>query len=94
MSFHVGQMVVCVRFIPSDAFDIPGAIPAVGSVYTVGFVTLDFRGIEAIGLVELPGQSDCGLPIGFIASHFRPVKQTSIEIFQQMLVNPPREVVS
>jgi hypothetical protein len=94
MALNVGQQVVCIEYIRSAIDEFAGASPTKGGIYTVQTVVLDFRAVESITLAEIPVVELNGRRTCFVAAHFRPVKQTSIEIFQQLLVNPPREVVS
>jgi hypothetical protein len=93
--FHVGQRVVCVS---APKRPIAGLIdPVTGCVYTV-------RGIDPI---RLPTERTYGIyleeihnslhPIweveySFYADRFRPVKDTSIEVFRSLLSPIPEEV--
>lgn len=94
MIFRVGQEVVCIRTERGG----PPPFATVGMAYTISEVlwhdadatydpgaTLQFH--------ELRFEGDDEWVPGFKAEYFRPVKTTSIEVFRQMLVNPPREVV-
>lgn len=87
MSLQVGQKVVCVdddNWLNSDK---PGPHPVKGHVYTVA-EQKTFKRIAAVSLDEFyPGHF-------FMARRFRPVKATSIDVFLQMLVTPPKEPVS
>lgn len=92
MAFHVGQMVVCVD---DEDLNEPVAAPIKGQVYTVRDVVFEPASCrpspDGLNFVELPDRVHFR---GYWVGRFRPVKQTSIEIFQQLLVNPPKEVVS
>lgn len=102
MSFHVGQRVVCVDdsmgIFPGCSLDLAGLCR--GQIYTVrGLDTIKFphfcAGWAVVLLEEIVRQPDPnGIgEVGFSRHRFRPVKTTSIEIFRQMFVTPPREVV-
>ena len=84
MSFHVGQQVVCVD-------DTDTALVVKGCVYTVARVCGDGYSVRrkefGPGLKLIEASPANGMD-GFCASRFRPVKQTSIEVFRQLLVNP------
>jgi hypothetical protein len=95
MSFHVGQKVVCVDTSPAWPHRRGNAAPiSKGLVYTIREVGLtnpaDPAELPCVRLCEVLHGNDA--PIW--AHRFRPVRTTSIEIFQQMLVNPPKEKVS
>ncbi|QRG06121.1 hypothetical protein EZH22_24535 [Xanthobacter dioxanivorans] len=88
--FHVGQRVVCI----TDVYSVPAAknlldngykFPTKGMRYTIrhickinGSVCL----LEEIVNHPLPWKSE---EPGFGLSHFRPVKDTSIEVFRALL---------
>lgn len=91
--FHIGQRVVCV-----DATDGGGCFPPTmdgllkGAVYTVRWAGLSVSSREAIRVEEitrtkLPGTDH---EVGFLASRFRPVDETRLEVFRQMLAPTPR----
>ena len=92
--FHVGQMVVCVDDSVSPAnFFIPATYPSKGHIYTI-------RGIQDLGnglavLLEeilnrpFPYATGDSEP-SFLASRFRPVRQTSIEQFTSILNQAPQ----
>lgn len=99
MPFHVGQKVVCV-----DVSERPHARPwagqyrpVLGCVYTVrGWVQAiwddDPPGIVLEEIIN-PTSPITGREPYFNPARFRPVKTTSIEIFQKMLVPSLREKV-
>jgi hypothetical protein len=96
MMFHVGQKVVCV-----DEFDFiePDEVPPVkGHVYTIRGMTDKGEGLFIVleEIVNLPRQYDEGFAEAeFDAECFRPVRTTSIEIFERMLTQlPNKETVS
>lgn len=88
MSFHRNQKVVCV-----DAKGAPELTK--GAVYTI-FTFLPAPGFDCLGRYTEGGvtlHEVEAVTVGFAARRFRPVKDTSIEVFRQMLVTPPKEVV-
>lgn len=86
--FHVGQNVVCIR---GNGFGLKK-----GHIYTVSALEppaySKYTGRVDIGLRLLEARPRPGCS-AFCASRFRPVKQTSIEIFRQLLVSPPKSPV-
>lgn len=105
MSFHVGQRVVCVDddFGPHSSHPKLSGVhwPQRGAVYTIramDFIAASYGEGTVLWFHEItnPVVKFRDLPpmeVAFVAKFFRPVKTTSIEIFRQMLVTPPREVV-
>lgn len=97
--FHVGQRVACIAA-PSRAavrlFPSSVVFPEVGCVYTIrAFV----RGMSLSGVVtglvfeEIVNPSaPTGVEYNFAMRRFRPVKDTSIEIFRSLLSPIPEEV--
>lgn len=90
--FHVGQLVVCVD---ERQGVIPEPTPLAGlrkrAVYTVRTFTQGhvFReGVaDAVWLEEVSRPRDRP----FAAWRFRPVDETKLSIFREMLVTPPKE---
>lgn len=77
--FHVGQRVVCV--------DASGATMLIkNNIYTVAAVSPAGRGIR---LYETCPGSDYH---GFRAERFRPVHETNIDIFRQILIDAPKQI--
>lgn len=96
MSFHVGQLVVCV----DDAAhpEWPGIHRPCGlrrgHVYTVRDANLRRHGRDCIRLVEIfrpPLGSDESEP-PFYEVRFRPIDDTKLAIFRKLLTDIPREV--
>jgi hypothetical protein len=89
--FHIGQQVVCV-----DALGAPQLVK--GDIYTVTLVlpveVSVWRGVicEMGGLLLEEAEPSFG-DVGFATPRFRPVKPTSIEVFRQLLVRPPKAPV-
>lgn len=95
MSFHVGQRVVCVddsRYARGHGFEVT---PVKGSTYTIrDFAEReDGLGVRLIEIVNpegnyrwRPGLTECTFHI----RRFRPVRDTDISIFTNMLV-PTKE---
>ena len=76
--FHVGQQVVC-------------AWPC-GCVYTIRAIAYErtyLGGLPALGIwveeISNPIHAATGVEFGFTADRFRPVKDTSIEVFRAFL---------
>lgn len=101
MSYIPGQRCVCVRdYFPFQAgAPYGGAMPVKGQVYTIRDVLAYQAGDIVCGIIfttdmvfllleEIPG-SHC-----FDAVAFRPFRETSIEVFKRLLVNPPKIPVS
>jgi hypothetical protein len=80
--FEVGQQVVCVDNKPRDWRPFGDPLH-VGGVYTVAGITLGGEGV-------LLHEAVAGSPTGYWANRFRPVRKTSIEVFEQMLAPPPK----
>jgi hypothetical protein len=87
MMFHVGQQVVCVDDKPRPGYsDI--AMPVRGLVYTIkwiGYFYVEHRKTVCVELCEIIRPR----PVPFIASRFRPVRTTSIEVFERLLTQVP-----
>jgi len=96
--FHVGQQVVCVASRWPTYYHIHcDTLPKHGSIYTVR-ATVTVCGELGLFLEEIinPPSAFTNAPAQEQAFHcdgFRPVKQTSIEIFRQILVSPPKSPV-
>lgn len=87
--FHVGQQVVCVDASP-DWRGRPTNVVK-NAVYTIAEIgEPDSTGALGLILVEVRPQYR-GRP-GYRASRFRPVRKTSIEIFERMLTKAPESV--
>lgn len=86
MHFHVGQMVVCVddsleTYRHLDPHGGAGkGWPVKGRIYTVRGLGIAM-GIPGLHLEEIVREWECP----FAASRFRPVKETSIEIFRKLV---------
>lgn len=97
MSFHVGQKVVCVDDSPHPSPNFCGIKHLKkNSIYTVrGFGYYPVTGSHGLYVEELilPIHYPSGLEYAYAPRQFRPLRTTSIEVFQQMLVNPPKELV-
>jgi len=84
--FHIGQQVKCVKvgawqFVPDDGIeDIGGSFPVADGIYTVAGGHIREDGDTYLFLNEFEGKA-------FLATHFRPVKQTNIDCFTSLL-NP------
>ncbi len=98
--FHVGQKVVRVSSgskTPREANaalrhpHLTSDLPTVGGVYTVRkIVRCSYDGETSLLLKECDNSHYPGLEPAFGASHFRPVRETNIDVFTAMLV-PSRE---
>lgn len=107
MVFHVGQKVVCVDdglrvkwrkrgwFEKYRKYTYIGHNLNRGDVYTIMGIQA-FKADNGTFAVLFLAEAAHSMPwryMGFPAHQFRPVKTTSIEVFRQMLVNPPGEEV-
>lgn len=88
--FRVGQRVYCVDAIPSfDWHRIDVNWPVVGCVYTIRGIMISIRGNACLLLEEVINERRVCLE-GFVepafsGRRFRPVKDTSIEVFRALL---------
>jgi hypothetical protein len=85
MSFHVGQLVVCVDDAPHF---YGGKRLTKGRVYTVTGDAIDHAGDYGISVAEATARGT-GY---FLASRFRPVDEKRIEVFKRIAANPKIEV--
>ena len=107
MSFQIGQQVVCVsdRF-STDAFwrQSVKTLPRLGSIYTIREICEGSglqQGIIGFCLYEIvnprayfPRNGELVLlEPAFDSKHFRPVKRTSIDVFERLLAPKRRELV-
>lgn len=101
--FRIGQRVVCIRDVNEGygwAATNKYSVPKVGCVYTIR----DFDGADGLRVEEVVNPlMDCihtatGLHIfdepSFDTDRFRPVKETSIDVFTAMLAPTPNKKVS
>lgn len=96
MSFHVGQQVVCVsdRFSHSEYWRCAvRTLPRLNGIYTIREIREgygDQRGLIGFCFYEFTNpraQFERGdVEPGFISKHFRPMRKTSIELFEKLLV--------
>lgn len=98
MMFHVGQKVVCVNDVPTNPRLRPArAFIKRGNIYEIRWIGScpfePWRDYDPfVRLVGIHRNGDHEYPdFPFAGFRFRPVKTTSIEIFQKMLVPSPRE---
>lgn len=92
--FHVGQHVVCVKKDPWKSVNIVGADgygPALNEVCFVTDVGLSVEGV----ILRLRGWEvdPKGVQWAFRARRFRPLQDSRLDIFRQLLVNPPKQGV-
>src|SRR5262245_26979133 len=96
MAFHVGQKVVCIA-------DCNGSVPVHtikrGDVLTIREIQADclrqsgvtMGGLRFIEIVNEATPTYFGMfEADYDPDKFRPLRTTSIEVFRQMLVNPPK----
>lgn len=95
MSFHVGQLVVCVDDAPLNPLRISAREDGLrrGAVYTVRD-TLTFRGEACVRLAEIvrPIRSDDDFETPMLARRFRPVDEKRIEVFRKALISPRQPI--
>lgn len=91
MSFHVGQLVVCVDDRPrrgSVVYHLPVPLRR-GTVYTIIDTGVSNKGAPIVRIAEaLPHKGSSG----FFADRFRPVDETRLEVFRKIAANPKIEV--
>ena len=101
MSFHVGQLVLCIKVGPWRHGYGDEAFPVGGQVYTVRRIEPaagDEPGLMLHEINNTPRFYSC--PHGtvfdekcFASSHFRPLDDTKLEIFRAALAPTPRKRV-
>jgi hypothetical protein len=88
-----GDLVVCVDASVHGKTRHPGkGLLKVGAIYTVRGLTYSDRQKEQgvyLQEIHLPLYRD-GSEYGFKLSRFRPVRKSSIQVFREMLVSPPK----
>lgn len=89
--FHVGQLVVCVDD-EINAVDFPVTLPVRGVVYTIRRVK-NHCGDLAVLVHEIVSPAPVVGEYGYLASRFRPVVDSHLDVFREMLVRPPTERV-
>lgn len=97
--FHVGQHVVCVKRGKWKREDLLGEThPHYGQVFTVR--AIDYRGGRAVLRFEeirnpamRRGPDGSPAEVKYWASRFRPLQDSCLDIFRQLLVNPPKQGV-
>jgi hypothetical protein len=85
--FEIGQQVACVNddWVPSHNFAIPPGLPYKGGVYTI----YGFRGDDDWDDRLFLKLEEYKLCYSFLAEHFKPVRKTSIEVFNKALLARP-----
>jgi hypothetical protein len=98
MSFSVGQQVVCVNEVFSSCPYWRAAVrafPRLHSIYTIRSIR-EAHGLIGLCFFEIVSPqaqfSEGYVEPAFNSKNFRPVKKTSIEIFEKLLA--PRDLVS
>ena len=90
MTFHVGQLVVCINdseWDPGRRKDLWPRLPRKGEVLTVRACFVSGKGVDGLRFEEIL----CGIhpkekvECGFQAEHFRPIDRTDISVFTAML---------
>lgn len=92
--FHVGQRVVCINDRRRGLRPLPFgcSLPKQGCVYTVRDIFPDpFDGRILLLLEEIINPMLGRIEYGYDASHFSPVKETSIEVFRKLLLPLPEK---
>jgi hypothetical protein len=90
-NFHVGQQVVCV----DDQWDDDDQVerPVRGRVYTIRSIIGSLDCLQLVEISNRPkryreGYAECA----FFSRRFRPLRKTSIEVFERMLIKAPEGV--
>jgi hypothetical protein len=97
MSFHVGQLVVCVndRFSPCEYWRAAvSSFPKLNAIYTIRSMreAHGLLGLCFYEIVSRPAEFSEGfVEPAFNSKNFRPVKKTSIDVFERLLA-PVRPV--
>jgi hypothetical protein len=100
MSLQVGQLVVCINdvFSPCAYWRASvSAFPKLGRIYTIRSIR-EAHGLIGLCFHEIVSSrrqfSEGFVEPAFNSKNFRPVKQTSIEVFQRLLrpTDPPKRV--
>ena len=89
--FDIGQQVVALDHGNRNAY--PGPVPTKGCVYTIANIYRAEDDTLMLELAEFPSPAEDGWYAGFVASYFRPLRKTSIEVFTKLLAPAPRELV-
>ena len=97
MRFHIGQLVMCLRAPTPSSFN--EAIPKIGHVYTVRGYGRGFDDSEAgIFLCEIQNEPQNYLQgfqeVDFRIGNFRPLDDSRLQIFREMLVSPRKRVAA
>ena len=96
MGFHVGQNIVCVD-------DAPGRVSGVsalvrGRIYTIRGINTKSENEIGFLLVGVPRRRPDhrdGSERGWVSTRFRPLDESRLSIFREMLVTPPtKELVA
>ena len=91
MSFHVGQLVVCVNVDFSLEPTWRSAVrtyPQLNSIYTIRSICEEngLIGLYFEEFINPPARFSCGLAEpAFDSRRFRPLRRTSIEVFERLL---------
>jgi len=92
--FEIGQQVVCVYegpWIDCVTWESPpGPVPYARGVYTIAGIELCDFGRVGLAFEELIWSRPSGGRATFDSTCFRPVRKTSIEVFREILVKPPK----
>jgi hypothetical protein len=101
--FQVGQKVVCIANGTWEKTKVlvPDIIvPLKNEIYTVREIYLDpVLDVVGIRLKEIVNKrykyENHPEPMepGWFPADFRPIKETSIEVFEKLLINPPKELI-
>ena len=90
--FHVGQLVVCVDDVPVPGyFSFMGGLKK-GKIYTIrGFATHEHELVYGVYLEEIfrPILAGDTYEAPFYTTRFRPVAETSLDVFREMLAPVP-----
>lgn len=93
--FHVGQHVVCVDDVGWVSSEYHPVLPKKGFVYVVSETIISpFNGALGLCFVGIPTgiHPTCGLPCAFRSERFRPLSESRLDVFRQLLVSPKERV--
>ena len=97
MSFHLGQQVVCVNDVFSSCLywrSAVSALPKLHMIYTIRHMR-EAHGLIGLCFFEIVSPraqfSEGFVEPAFNSKNFRPVKRTSIEVFERLVAPAPAE---
>ena len=92
---QVGDMVVCINENVLNPYykNLTTIYPKLNNIYTIREILIDIDGLVCYRLEELPDQSLVMYDVVWEAVCFRPVKKTSIEVFEKLIESIPTDIL-